>query len=760
MAISRERDLELRIHGVLGSSPEAALGSPHVRMVAGSKLVGFYRRTYPDGVTPPPAPAVEAYSWGNLTAGAAARAFWLLLLPFTLVNTAFWMRPREVTRSARAGMRLLSRSWEASLRLLALSLTVELVLGAGGVALDLVAWQCAGEGRECGAARSWLRPFTTEGAFWEQPGRRLAVAVLIPLLVLALLGYLAHKTWVRYEAQQPPPDLPAGTNRAPLADPNFWRGEQPLRRAGLAHLTAGVAAVTALMVWPAYTFDRDLTDSGGMYLGRFVLTMAAAAVAGAALMVVLPRFLARTRSGLVEDIAVIPPAVAGIALVLGIVDVMRDRPGWVSAGRMPGMGGLLTTLITVQVCLVLVLILTTLALRQTAPLTGKRAAFRGLAAPVIAALGWYLGTAFTAGAVFQVADWLDTKATPVAGPPGPGIAGQSDVEPPEIYAWGAFGFTVEVAVVLLVALMFAAIAWSWIRRARAEVRQEYGAALADAHPRRTNQIAIARTLGRLVDAAPWALFALVAPATVLAAATAWSVLTHHGSPLDWVAPDGAGAHALVEWSITIGFFLIGVFALALIALGRYAYGDGRIRRLVGVLWDIGTFWPRTAHPLAPPCYPERVVPDLLYRIKGWDPSGAGTILSGHSQGAVIAAATVFQLPDEEMSQVTLLTYGAPLRRLYARYFPTYFGEDQLQQLADRVDWLNLWRRTDAIGSDMNLGVVGVDIELTDPAGFDRRPGDPEYPRIYGHSDYQGDPGYAAALDLIRRSPVPARVEQP
>jgi hypothetical protein len=98
--------------------------------------------------------------------------------------------------------------------------------------------------------------------------------------------------------------------------------------------------------------------------------------------------------------------------------------------------------------------------------------------------------------------------------------------------------------------------------------------------------------------------------------------------------------------------------------------------------------------------------------------------------------------------------------LYARYFPVYFGEDQLQVLADRVDWLNLWRRTDAIGSDMELGVVGVDIELTDPAGFDRRPGDPEYPRIYGHSDYQGDPGYAAALDLIRRSPVPARVELP
>jgi len=364
--------------------------------------------------------------------------------------------------------------------------------------------------------------------------------------------------------------------------------------------------------------------------------------------------------------------------------------------------------------------------------------------------------------VFQAAEWLDTQATPLgSSPPAPEIAGRSDVEPPEIYAWGAFGFTVEVALLILVGIVFAVVAWSWIRQARRAVRLEYGETLADVHPRRTRQIAVARTLGKLVDAAPWVLFALVAPATILAAFTAWSVIRHRGSPLDWVDPGNAGLHELVAWSITTGVFLIGLFALALVALGRFAYGDGRIRRLVGVLWDIGTFWPRAAHPLAPPCYAERVVPDLLYRIKGWDlsPNGSGTILSGHSQGSVIAAATVFQLPDDEVNKVTLLTYGSPLRRLYAHYFPVYFGEDHLLRLAERVDWLNLWRQTDAIGSDMELGMVGVDIELTDPAGFDRRPGDPEYPAILGHSDYHGDPGYQAALELIRRSPAPVRLDR-
>jgi hypothetical protein len=71
-----------------------------------------------------------------------------------------------------------------------------------------------------------------------------------------------------------------------------------------------------------------------MYLGRFVLTMSAAARPEPHSWWSSP-LLARTRSGLVEDIAVIPPAVAGIVGV-GILDVMQDRPGWVSTGRMPG----------------------------------------------------------------------------------------------------------------------------------------------------------------------------------------------------------------------------------------------------------------------------------------------------------------------------------------------------------------------------------------------------------------------------------------
>lgn len=78
------------------------------------------------------------------------------------------------------------------------------------------------------------------------------------------------------------------------------------------------------------------------------------------------------------------------------------------------------------------------------------------------------------------------------------------------------------------------------------------------------------------------------------------------------------------------------------------------------------------------------------------------LLSGYSHGSVIAAAVIAQLPPEVLPDVALLTLACPLRRLYGRAFPAYFGSDHLATLAEMLDaggrWKNLCRRSDYLGS--------------------------------------------------------------
>ena len=179
------------------------------------------------------------------------------------------------------------------------------------------------------------------------------------------------------------------------------------------------------------------------------------------------------------------------------------------------------------------------------------------------------------------------------------------------------------------------------------------------------------------------------------------------------------------------------------------------------------FWPRAVHPLAPPCYAERAVPDLLLRLQYYAASGGRVLLSCHSQGSILGAAVLLQVETAVSARTSFLSYGSPLARLYGGFFPADFSPAALQRLGgfladapgpDRFTWRwrNLYRPSDPIGGavfcerdpappgtahpgDMDPGDVDpggvdpgdVDVVLRDPV-FARPARDPCYPPVLGH----------------------------
>ncbi len=220
------------------------------------------------------------------------------------------------------------------------------------------------------------------------------------------------------------------------------------------------------------------------------------------------------------------------------------------------------------------------------------------------------------------------------------------------------------------------------------------------------------------------------------------------------------------------YAVLGV-ALGLVLLGSRIRTSEMVRRAVGVIWDLATFWPRAAHPLAPPCYAERIVPEITKRVL-WAHQVSGdrqVVLSGHSQGSLVLVAVAARL--EHLERVRLITYGSQIRALYGRVFPAVFGshvvgyvsttgpallgeaepdlhteqvppraappESLRGRLASPAHWVNLFRRTDPLGfrvfSDHDSGsdVRTLEVPVADM-------GDPG-PPVQGHSNYQHTPEY-------------------
>lgn len=252
-------------------------------------------------------------------------------------------------------------------------------------------------------------------------------------------------------------------------------------------------------------------------------------------------------------------------------------------------------------------------------------------------------------------------------------------------------------------------------------------------------------------------------ALFLAASAVLSVrrLTLEGAPWSWLrTPQDAGI------LMGVATWLLPLLALGAVLLVWRAARYPALRRGVGILWDVLTFWPRRYHPLAVRPYTERAVPEFQARIRHLVASDDGLLLSAHSQGTVIAFAALAALDDEHVRRVGLLTYGSPLRTLYGRIFPAYLGDEAITSMQARLaagpaGWRNLWRRTDPIGGPV-LGSdrPGVDIECPDPATepasteLPQSDPDPEplrraWVELRGHSYYYRERHYKTSVAQLR-----------
>jgi hypothetical protein len=157
-----------------------------------------------------------------------------------------------------------------------------------------------------------------------------------------------------------------------------------------------------------------------------------------------------------------------------------------------------------------------------------------------------------------------------------------------------------------------------------------------------------------------------------------------------------------------GTKLLGYAGVLLLFVIWTKRSNAKLRKSVGMVWDVLTFWPRRFHPFAVRPYSEQAVPEFQGRILRLRNDHERVLVSAHSQGTVIALAAVAPLVDPHApnaTPITLVTFGSPIAGLYAMAFPAYFNPAVTARVhAGICDWKNYRRLTDPIGSEIWLPV--------------------------------------------------------
>lgn len=822
----RDDVFELRVHGVSGTSPESLLARPLVEQVAGDGIAGFYRprlkaewyddRPRPERPAQDDAPRLEGYNWGGLTSGSPGRALWLLLLPFTLVNIAPRARPVEpkaltnATLGRRAIHLVASRSrcvtWYCC-RLLALCLTLLLVLTTAGIGIDLVWWQCRQDSVACRGL-----PTPVSAVLGWDSGTSLVLAAVVPAILLIALWAVSYGTVGRYEqteesAAEPEDVHEKSRAEVPLRSRWMWDNKEPVRRLRGLHLQAGTSGIMWLVtaaaddaVKPSLTF----TWLAGVGLPWLVLLYVV-------VMLAVPGVSSRGPWAAWTKLVVWGLLAVGVGVqtsrfafekyVGEAIARTKSRPGSVRLYEDTIVWLLFVTAV-IAVVLTLVVICAAVAQRGMLTATGHsqlQPGVGGVACALLATLGVLLAAALSAAVYSYAGTWLTSGLLR----PGPGAVGEAleVFTLPDTFRAAAaaifYSFLLLAVVVLVCGVIVAVKCGVWPLKNVAVTpasafEKDYGMNAATstdpAHARRRKSIQRAMYLGTLVETIPKVAAGLTVAGAAISVAFGLVVISGPVSTTiglsvpfgtegvdslqtkqqGWLDRDLLLGPTVQGWGAFFALWsLIGVVTVAAIAFRVPA-----TRRMVGILWDVASFWPRMVHPLAAPCYAERAVPDLVNRLRWHAREGHKVVLAGHSQGSVLSAAALFRIgrsDDGMRASVALLTFGCVLRRLYGRMFPLYFEPQKLADLGDVVTtgadrrWLNLWRYTDYLGGQVTDGppqdvpdpeaaTVDPDNSLSsppiegprwewhspDPPVFGRLPGDTTYVRPLRHSSYWSD----------------------
>ena len=781
---------EVRLHGVGGTTPETLLCDLSPQQVAGDATAGFYRTADRRGRH------VEAYSWGGLTSHSSWRVLWLLLLPFMLANLAGWMCPGWLPARPR---RFHAFSW--AVRVAGLGVTLNWVLLVSLLLGDYVAYQCGGTPqcpwRPSGAPwLVWLLDY---------PSRRVLAGAVVTLLLVAVMWVLARTTQDRYEAIKPAArvdEVPVTDGRPyDLTHPGFWDGVGYARLLTRAHIASCFAGVALLVSWTvralvpapvaaplsvvsfaaglfvlvaavATLFTRS-ADGWAVMLSRALPAVAALAIGCAGVFAWLqppgdplagrPHELPGLQDFVNVSLGAIFCAffLVGVALVAGSV----TREQWKGvvvriAGVCAGFAASIAALefaghpsgwILVGLGIGMVIILFGVGSRK------RTSTFRWAASFVVLGLALATTNTFFIGLVTLLADVMGT-ITECVDPYRAGSVCAGEGEGPFIAVFPMIGDAVPYLIVVPVVLIVGFCLWQLAvmlargRSGAAGVAADYQK-IAD-EPRSVWWVStVPGKDGRGVpswyarQAAGWT--AKVARARRLA-----------DVPLDLdlllTSAVGVGV-VLLAWielrvwvwdepvdSVFRQFSAVLATALPVIAmlLLRGAWRSMDKRRIMGVLWDVGTFWPRRYHPFAPPSYAERAVPELQRRLWWLHDNDGRVLVAAHSQGSVLAAAALAQpgaRPRDD--RVTLVTFGCPLRKLYHWGFPAYFHEELFTRLVDpgSPSRLRMWRNfsvpTDYVGGRVfEHDRHDVERSLPDPSTCVFRYGEPP-PAIGAHTGY-------------------------